>query len=62
LNNKIAKKYTQEAGELAKTKKGTDIHTNWAECKGKPRKKTVANFRHKTGNDCLAAHSRKTHM
>jgi hypothetical protein len=52
-------KYTQEAGELATTKKWTNIHKIWAEYKGKPRKEAVANFRHKMGNDCLAAHSRK---
>jgi len=59
LNHKIAIKYTQEAAELATTKKWTDIHKIWAEYKGKPRKKAVANFRHKTGHDCTAAHSRK---
>ena len=32
----------------------------WAEYKGKPRKEAVANFRLKTGHDCLAAHLRKT--
>ena len=53
-------KYTQEAGEMVTTKKWTDMHKMWAEYEGKPRKEPVANFRHKTGHDCLVAHSRKT--
>jgi head-tail adaptor len=53
-------KYTQEAGELATTKKWIEIHKIWAEYKGKPRKEAVTNFRHKTWHDCLAAHSRNT--
>jgi len=62
LNHKIAKKYKQEADELAATKKWRDIHKIWAEYKGKPRKKAVANFRLKTGHDCLLAHLRDWHV
>jgi ribonuclease HI len=39
--------------------KEMDNHKIWAEYKGKPRKEAVANFRLKTGHDCLAAHLRK---
>jgi len=59
LNRKIAKKYKQEANELATTKKWRDIHKIWAEYKGKARKEAAANFRLKTGHDCLAVHLRK---
>jgi len=59
LNRKIAKKYKQEANELAATKKWRNIHKIWAEYKGKAKKETVPNFRLKTGHDCLAAHLRK---
>jgi hypothetical protein len=52
-------KYKQEADELAATKKWRDTHKIWAEYKGKPKKKEVANFRLETGHDCLAAHLRK---
>ena len=41
LNHKIAKKYKQEANELAATKKWRDIHKIWAEYKGKARKEAV---------------------
>ena len=60
LNCKIAKKYKQEANELAATKKCRDIHKIWAEYKGEARMEAVANFRLKTGHDCLGAHLRKT--
>jgi len=59
LNRRIAKKYKQEADELVATQKWRDIHKIWAQYKGKPRKKAEANFRFKTGHDCLAAHFRK---
>jgi hypothetical protein len=59
LNSKIARKYKQEADELAATKKWRDIHKIWAEYKGKPRKEVVANFRLKTGHDCVAVHLKK---
>jgi len=49
----------QEADELATTKKWRDIHKIWAEYKGKPKKEALANFRLKTGHDCLAVHLRK---
>ena len=49
-------KLKQEANELAATKKQRDIHKIWAEYKGKPRKEGAANFRLKTGYDCLQAH------
>jgi head-tail adaptor len=52
--------YKQEANELTTTKKWRDNHKIWAEYKGKPRKEAVANFRLRTGHDCLAAHLRKT--
>ena len=58
-NHKIAKKYKQDANELGTTKKWRDVHKIWAEYKDKPRKEAVANFRLKTGHDCLAAHVRK---
>jgi len=45
----------QEADELVATKKWRDRHKIWTEYKGKPRKEAVANFRLKTGHDCLAA-------
>jgi hypothetical protein len=35
---------------------------NWAEYRGKPRKKAVANFRLQTGHDCLTAHLREIGM
>jgi len=60
LNRKIATKYKQEANQLATTKKWRGIHIFWAEHKGKPRKEVASNFRLKTGDDCLAAHLRKT--
>jgi len=56
LNSKIANKYKQVADELATTKKWREIHKIWVEYKGKPRNEAVANFRLKTGHDCLAAH------
>ena len=59
MNRKIATKYEQEADELAATKKWRDIQKIWAEYKDKPRKETIANFRFKTGHDCLAADLRK---
>jgi head-tail adaptor len=43
---------------MAATKKWRDIYKIWAEYKDKPRKETVANFRLKTGHNCLAAHLR----
>jgi len=43
----------QTLGQLAATKKWTDIHKICAEYKGKPSKEVVANFRLKTGDDCL---------
>jgi hypothetical protein len=58
LNCKISVKYKQEAGELAETKKWRHIHKIWAQYKGKPKKKAVANFRLETGHDCLGAHVR----
>jgi hypothetical protein len=36
-----------------------EIFKIWAEYKGKPRKEAVANFRLKTGHECLAVHLRK---
>ena len=48
----------QEADEMAATKKQRDIYKIWAEYKDKPRKETVANFRLKTGHNCLDAHLR----
>ena len=42
------------------TKKWRDSHKIWAEYKDKLRKEAVANFRLKTGHDCLAAHLRIT--
>jgi hypothetical protein len=54
MNHKIAK-YKQEAAELAETNKRRDIHKIWAEYKDKRRKEAEANFRHKTGHNCLAA-------
>jgi len=59
LNQKIATWYKQEADELAATKKWRDIHKIWAEYKGRTRKEAVANFRLKTGHDCLEDHLRK---
>jgi len=59
LNHKIATKYKQEADALAITKKWRDFHKTWAEYKGKPRKKAVANFGLKTGHDSFAAHLKK---
>jgi hypothetical protein len=59
LNRKIATKYEQEADKLAAAKKWREIHKIWAKYKGKPRKEMVANFRLKTGHDCLATHLRK---
>jgi hypothetical protein len=59
LNCKVATKYKHEADELAATKTWRDIHKIWAEYKGKPRTEAVANFRLKTGHNCLAAHLRK---
>jgi hypothetical protein len=50
LSRKRAKKYKQEAYELAATKKWRDILKIRAEYKGKPKKKAVANFRLKTGH------------
>jgi len=58
LNCKIAMNQKQEADEMAATKKWRDIYKIWAEYKDKPRKETVANFRLKTGHNCLAAHLR----
>jgi len=52
----MATKYKPAAGELAATKKWRDIHKVWAEYKGNPRNKAVANFRLKTGHNCLTAH------
>jgi head-tail adaptor len=54
LSSKIATKYKQEADKLAATKKWRDIHKIWAEYRDKPGKEAVANFRLKTGHDCLA--------
>ena len=45
---------------MAAAKKWKDIHKIWAEYKGKARKEVGANFRLRTGHDCLAAHLRKT--
>ena len=59
LNRKMATRYKQEDDEQAATKKWRDIHKIRAEYKGKPQKEAVANFRLKTGLDCLAAHLRK---
>ena len=59
VNHKITTKYKQEANELDATKKWTDIYKSWLEYKGKPRKYVVANFRLKTGRDCLEDHLRK---
>ena len=59
MNHKIDTKFKQEANKLTATKKQRDIHKIWAEYEGKPRKEAVANFRLKTGHECLAAHLRK---
>jgi len=47
---------------MAAEKKWRDSGKIWAEYKGTPRKEVVANYRLKTGHDCLAAHLRKTGM
>jgi len=52
-------KYNQETNKTATTKKWRDIDKILAEYKGKTKKEVVANFRFKTGRDCLAAHLQK---
>ena len=58
MNRKRTTKYIQEADELATTKKWRESHKIRAEYKDKPRMEVVANFRLKTGHECLAAHLR----
>ncbi|GFT36304.1 uncharacterized protein LOC103523915 [Nephila pilipes] len=60
ISEKIMLNYNMDLTNKSRVKSWENIGNDWKEFSHRPRKEAVANFRLKTGHDCLAEHLKRT--